>query len=51
MVSLTGLGLEILLLKVPFTESYTVVPHYASFFLSEYQVCAEVDFLVVPTFG
>ena len=51
MVPLTGLGVEILLLKVPFTESYRVAPHYASFFLSEYQVRAEVDFPAVPTFG
>ena len=51
MVPLTGLGQEILLLKVPCTESYTVVPHYASLFLSEYQVCAEVDFPAVPAFG
>ena len=51
MVPLTGLGIEILLLKVPFTESYTVMPQYASFFLSEYQVCGEVDFPAVPTFG
>lgn len=51
MVPLTGLGLEILLLKVPCTESYTVVPHYASLFLSEYQVRAEAGFPAVPAFG
>lgn len=49
-VPLTGLGLEMLLFKVPIIESYTVVPHYARFFVSEYQFVADVDFPAVSTF-